>query len=248
MGIFLLGLSSGFFSTYLGIGSGLFFLAFLPFLTPLSSIEIIQISLFLVLTINFVNVILFAYQKLIPFSLLPSCLLTALPTAALCGFMLGDISNTHLRFILLGFIFLSWVLIFIPTAWFQAAGKNLNYLAGLLAGSCSGLTGLGGGLILSPFLHESSMLEVRKRVGLITSISLCNSLFSLLGIEMRSSLLLVFSENTSVLQILIAGGFVGLVLGHFFNIREKASLRKWAVRAIIALVFICILVDLAYRL
>ena len=247
MSLLLLGLLSGFLSTYLGLGSGLLLVSLLPFASKLSSLEILQLSLLVVFLANMVNVLVFSWQNLLRWSWLKPLAASSLISACLCGFFVSALSSLQMRFILFTCLLLACCFTLLRPA-LKKLGASLFYLAGLLTGACSGLTGLGGGLILSPFLHESDSVPVREIAGLVAACSLVSSCFSLLGLSLEGSLLLFHSSSWTqdFLYISLPAG-LGIFLGHLLNIRKKTRLRRLIVRAITLTVSLFIGLDLLTR-
>ena len=107
-------------------------------------------------------------------------------------------------------------------------------------GICSGLTGLGGGMILSPFLHESESIPAKNIPALVSCIMLFVSSFSLLGQFSQNSLFFISSSDSIFFYfLLLIPSFIGLFIGYFVNIKQKdINLRKLFLRVAVAIVFL----------
>ena len=90
---------------------------------------------------------------------------------------------------------------------------SLRIFGGALMGLCSGLTGLGGGVIISPLLHESLALPLKKISPSIALVTLFMSVFALSGQQWQGFSIL---ENNS-LKLAFPVLLLFAVLGAFFR-------------------------------
>ena len=237
---------SGFCSAWLGVGGSVFIIPFLPFLSGLSAFASLQVSLLLIVTISFVNSLSFALQKLVLWNRLIKAGLLALSFAFLSGIFVSHLNSLQIRFILwlfLAIIFsLPWLLTHKPVL------KNRKgfYLFSSLMGVCSSLTGLGGGMILSPFLHESEHIPAKNIPALVSCIMLFVSSFSLLGQFSQTGL--VFAESSDGLFIyllLLLPAFAGLLIGYVANVKQKnIKLRRLLLRIAVTVIFLKMTIEL----
>ena len=114
------------------------------------------------------------------------------------------------------------------------------YLCNILAGFSSGLTGVGGGMILSPFFHESRLIPSKNIPAVASFLLLCVTGFSLLGQITQNSLSLTGSSEIFLvcLQIL-PGYFLGSVAGYIVNNRQNnPQLRRQIIRFLVLILFL----------
>ena len=245
--LLLLGLCSGFLGTYVGLGSGLIFVSFLPLVTSLTPLETLQMSLFVIFSVNGINTCIFTYQKRVAWAWvspvvsvgLVASFILSLTVTALSPFAIRLIFCLFLLFIILSFFFLRRYV-------FQ---KSFPYVSGFIMGSCSGLTGLGGGLILSPIFHESGRLPIYQVAPTICVITLITSFFALVGQFVGTQFLLLNSAYWwECFFILMASSLLGLILGHLLNKDKRESFRKKFVRVFVILSFCFVSGELVYKL
>ena len=228
------------------MGGSLFIVPFLPFLSGLSAFTSLQVSLLLIVTISFINSASFALQKLILWDRLIKASLLALSFAFLSGALVSHLSSLQIRFILWLFLAvilsLPWLLTHKPVL----KKRKGFYLFSSLMGVCSGLTGLGGGMILSPFLHESESLPVRNIPALVSCIMLFVSVFSLLGQLSQTDLFFMgSSDGLFIYFLLLFPAFAGLLMGYFINVKQKnIKLRKFLLRIAVAVIFLKMTIEL----
>lgn len=211
--------------------------------TGLSPLETLQASLLLVFLLNLVNTFLFVFQKMVIWTWVIPIVLTGFLTSFLFSFFATSLSPFQLRFLL--WLFLAILpLVFYLLKKFPPIKKNLPWLSGLLMGTCSGLTGLGGGILLSPLLHESRSLPTQKITPVISVATLLISFFALLGQEKGAG----FSSNSSYWWIccfvLLAFAGVGLSFGHLLNKKPYSSTRRLLVRLLTLFVFCIVTIEL----
>lgn len=239
----LLGVLSGFSSAWLGVGTGLFIVSFLPVIAGLSPLETLQASLFIVFAINLVNTFVFSVQRLVVWSWCIPIILIGLVCSFLLSVFVTSLSPFQVRFVLWLFLGFLPIIIFLLGKW-PVMKKTLPWTSGVLVGTCSGLTGLGGGIILSPLLHESRSLPARKIAPLICVSTLFISFFALLGQEKGAG---VFSNSHywwKCCFILLACSGIGLFLGHSLNKKERSLLRRLLVRGLTFFVFCMVTAEL----
>ena len=241
----LLGFLSGFCSAWLGVGGSVFIVPLLPFLSGLDPLSALQISLLLIFVISLFNSLSFILQKLVLWPWFVRGVVFAFCLSFFSGFFVTYLSSFQIRFVLwlfLGLIVsLPWLLKKIPILY----DKGI-YIFSSLMGICSGLTGLGGGMILSPYLYESYRIPVQNIPAVVSCIMFFVSSFSLIGQISRIG----FSfGNTShwwfCFFLLLIPSFFGLGFGYFVNIRQKnIKWRRLFLRVIVAAMFLKLTVEL----
>jgi uncharacterized membrane protein YfcA len=96
-------------------------------------------------------------------------------------------------------------------------------LIGAIIGLISGLTGVGGGIFLSPVLLLMHWAKTRETSGVAVAFILVNSISGLLGHV--SSLALVPGEIIYFAPAAIVGGWIGTLLGT--RVLPVAGIRRW---------------------
>ena len=240
-----LGLTSGFCSAWLGVGGSVFIVPLLPFLSGLDPLSALQISLFLIFVISFLNTVSFIFQKLVLWPWVIRGVTSALCFSFLAGFFVTYLSPLQIRYVLwlfLAFILsLPWILKKIPIL-----HEKGIYVFSSLMGVCSGFTGLGGGIILSPFLYESQKIPVQNIPAVISSIMFFVSSFSLMGQMSRMGFSLGGSSHWwFYFFILFFPSLVGLCFGYFVNVRQKnINWRRLFLRLVLAVMFFKLTVEI----
>jgi len=159
-------------------------------------------------TIRFARAGHFAWNVFWPFALL------SIPCAFLGGWLKLPISAYK---ILLGcvLLFAAWRLAFKQSAHAPAEGKPIPLFPALAVGAglglLSGLTGVGGGIFLSPLLLFLGWADVRKTAGVSVAFILVNSASGLLG--HLASVKNVPPEIIWWAPAALAGGLIGAELG-----------------------------------
>ncbi len=222
-----LGMLSGISSAYLGVGGSLFIVPLLPLLIGFSPLETLQISLSLIVVMSIINTLSFLYQKLILWTWVYPIVLTGLVASFLSSLVTSHMTNYTIRFVLWIFlIFMLGLSFFLKRVIWLKTRKGV-YAFGSLMGLCVGLTGLGGGFIISPYLHESKQVP-SKNVSAVVCISMFfTSLFAIFGQIQGTEFPF---KNSSFwwfcYLLLLVPSILGLFIGYFFNIKDKSRKRR----------------------
>ena len=259
--LFLLTFTGGLSYAWLGVGAGAVLVPILPYVSNLSALESVQVALLMGFLISFINGCVFAFQKLILWEWVFKALFFIIASAFLAGFCIGFLSSFQIRF-LLWFFFL-FILLF-PYILYQLhlssfsqhpsfKSESFNkvqelkqnqykmsffYLCNILAGFSAGLTGVGGGLILSPFFHESRLIPSKNIPAVMSVLFLCVTGFSLLGQAIQSSLS-ISSEFVMVGLQILPGYLLGSIAGYVINAKQsKPQLGRYIIRLLVLLIFI----------
>lgn len=93
----------------------------------------------------------------------------------------------------------------------ERAPRGVALAAGAAIGLLSGLTGVGGGIFLSPLLVLAGWADVRTASGVAAAFIVVNSVAGLLGQAVRGAVLPGFLPGLAVAAI--AGGWIGAEMG-----------------------------------
>ena len=254
--LFLLTFTGGLFYAWLGAGAGAILVPLLPYVSKLDALEVVQATLLMGFLISLINSLVFQFQKLILWSWIVKAFFFIITASFLAGFSLGFLSPFQIRFILWSFFL--FILLF-PYLLYQSVSsfhtgfgeKNkqfkpepykmkLFYLCNILAGFSSGLTGVGGGLILSPFFHESRLIPSKNIPAVMSVLFLFVTSFSLLGQITQNSLNLTGSSEVFLVCLQILPGYLlGSIAGYILNNKQNEPLlRRQIIRFLILLLFL----------
>ena len=155
----------------------------------------------------------FGYRRLVPWRLLVPLGLGSIPAAALGGFISLPI-RTHR--ILLGVVLLFaaarlWMHDEQRTVLREPPSPLVRVLLGGALGLVSGLTGVGGGIFLSPLLILTGWEETRRTAGASAAFILVNSVSGLAGHLAAGRA--IPSEIAVLAPVAVAGGMIGAWLG-----------------------------------
>ena len=154
-----------------------------------------------------------------------------------------SLSSSEVRFILWVFLGSLPILLFVFKK-LPLAKRGMPWILGLLMGACSGLTGLGGGILLSPLLHENQSLPSQKIAPLVSVTSFFLSFFALLGQEKGGG----FFSNSAYwwicCAILIVSAVLGLSFGQLLNRKAHTQTRRFLVRVLTFCVFCMVSLEL----
>ncbi len=243
-----LGMLSGISSAYLGVGGSLFLVPLLPLLVGLSPIETLQISLSIILVMSVINTLSFLYQKLILWSWVYPIVFTGLIISFLSSFVVSFMTDDRIRFVLWGFLVFMLVLPFFVKKIMWLKTRECVYAFGSLMGLCVGLTGLGGGFIISPYLHESKQMPSKNVSAVVCCSMFFVSLFALFGQIQGSEF--PFKNSSfwwSCYFLLLIPSIFGLFIGYFLNIKDKSRKRRVVLlRLLVAIMFVKLSVEIFY--
>lgn len=253
--LFLLSFTGGLLYAWLGAGAGAILVPLLPYVSHLSALGVVQTALLMGFLISLFNSGVFWRQKLILWSWIFKALFFILISSFLAGFCIGFLSPFQIRFLLWSFFLLILLLPFLLNGLnFISQNESGNpdpaqnnkykmsffYVFNILAGCSSGLTGVGGGMILSPFFHESRLVPPKNIPAVMSVLLLCVTGFSLLGQITQSSL--SFNGSSEIFLVclkILPGYFLGSLAGYIINIKQNSPhLRRRFLRFLVLLLFL----------
>lgn len=218
----------------------------LPFVSGLAPLEALQISLLLIFVISLLNSLSFIFQKLVLWPWFIRGVFSGLCFSFISGFFVTYLNPLQIRFLL--WLFLAFIL---SLPWvlkkFSVLQSKGIYIFSSLMGICSGFTGLGGGMILSPFLHESGRMPAQNIPAVVSSIMFFVSSFSLIGQMSRTGFSFGYSSHWWLcFFLLFIPSCIGLCLGYFANIRQKnIRWRRLFLRFAVAIMFCKLTLEMA---
>lgn len=187
LGIIVAGTIAGLMSSTLGIGGGIIIVPALSIVFGFSQQEAIATSLATIFLITAINVIRFQKQGIILWRI-------ALPIAlfSLISSFLAGMSAVHLPEKTLVLIFLIFIIFLIYKTLIlknnvpreQKPKQKIRYASlriGALSGFISGITGIGGGAIITPLVLTNRLCDNRRVVPCSNSIMLFTTFFGALA-------------------------------------------------------------------
>ncbi len=249
----LLGLLVGLMSSILGLGGGIVMVPALVILFAFPQQAAVGTSLLAISFVSSFNVIRFQLKKLLEWK-------TALKvgfTGGILSFLAGNIASYLSQQLLL--VFFITVLFYLIIQTIRAKNSIKTSLpiktsekyvlkAGALAGIISGLTGVGGGSILTPILIGQQSIKKKMVVPLSNAFMMITSIGASIGYAMHSPIVWekweVGALHIDTALLIFIGALPASAFGTYFQ--SKVSLK---VRKIFLLFFlILILIKMLFRL
>ena len=176
IGSICLGLLVGVIASLTGLGGGVVMVPMLPLLVGADQRQAVATSLFVVF-LNGLQISFFSIRKKkldIRFAL-PIAVI-GIMTAYFSSLLIYRFSDFSLRlFLCFIMAFIIYILIKPPHFTFHR-GKNIfRYAVGAIAGFVSGLSGLGGGIVVGPLLLAGKAISHQKLPSTISFVSMCFS-------------------------------------------------------------------------
>ena len=229
LSLFFLGVCIGLSSSFLGVGGGLIMVPLLPLFLPLSPVETVVTSLFVVMVTVFINSVSFVKNCLVDWS----CFFYLAVGSVSCSIILSYISVQGADVVFrLGLVLALLVVLFNPLSYFEfKKGKVKLVLLGSCGGILTGISGVGSA-IFSPVLFEFSWLKEKKivptvnAVMCVTTIGALGTLF--LGHEKQFELLHLNSAG-----FILCGSFLSSFFGRYFNLGPYEKYRKVLLKILI---------------
>lgn len=238
--LIVISVCSGFCSVYLGVGGSLIIVSLLPLITGFTPIETLQISLALIFVISFINSSVFLYQGLVLWSWLFPVMLTGTVFSFASSFLVSGIQGSTIRLVLLVFLCFMLLMPFILKKLEFLKSIKGAYIFGSLMGLCVGLTGLGGGFLMSPYLHETKKIPPQN-VSPIVCVAMFLTCFLAITAQVTAT---NFPFDKSVFWwqcylILLISSIVGVCIGYIANKQDKnPKRRRLILRSLLFIMFV----------
>ena len=131
----------------------------------------------------------------------------------------------------------------------QSIKMKFFYVCCIVSGASLGLTGIGGGVILSPFFHESRLISAKNIPAVISVLGVFMIGFSFVGQILQKSFNLTNSSEIFVVFLQMLPGYIlGSILGYIFNSKQKNhQLRKQLIRLLVFTFFIKMFLELIFK-
>ena len=247
--MFFLGVCVGLSSAFLGVGGGLILVPLLPVFLPLSPLETLSTSLFVVLLTVFINSLAFVRKGLVNWPCFFYMAVGALGMAVL----ISHISLKGADFVFrIGLVFALLVILLNPFSLLKIKLKSRPLrvktpgVKAFLLGGCGGfLTGVSGvgGSIFSPVLFRSRWLEEKKIVPTVNAVmfvTVAGTLLSLcLGREQGFGPVKVKPAG-----FVLAGSFLSSFAGRFFNTGPYDRARRILLKILVFCLLIKVMLEL----
>lgn len=234
--LFGLGVLSGFSVTCLGMGGGVYIVPLIPLLIGTSPYETMQLSFCIIFCFTLFNSVLFIKGKRIDWSFAKTTISSSLLFAFISNLFVLNLSPYQVRFTL--WLFLGVVatlpIILRKSVWIV---KKLPVVSGMIVGLCTGLTGIGGGALLSPALHESKLVSTQKIPGTICVIMFPIACIGLLAQVVGTD----FPRNLPAIWwhgffTLMSASVIGAIIGYNVKFKTRRAPR-YIVRVLVFLIF-----------
>ncbi len=253
----LLGLLVGLMSSILGLGGGIVMVPALVFLLAFPHHAAVGTSLLAISFVSTFNVVRFQLKKLLDWK-------TALKiglTGGVLSFFSGNIASYLPQQVLIAFFILVLIYLIIKTL---RARENLKpeiatnasdssvLKAGAVAGIVSGLTGVGGGSILTPILLGKHEIEKKTVVPLSNAFMMITAIGASIGYAMHGPIIWetweVGSLHIDTALLIFLGAMPASAFGTYFQSRVSLQKRKMALLFFLILILIKMLIRLGGEL
>lgn len=220
-------IGSGFSAAYLGVGGSIILVPLIPSIIGLSPFETLQISLLFIFVMSFVNSLIFLYQGLVMWSWFFPVAITGICFSFVSNLFVSSLSDFGIRFLLLSFLSLTLLLPLLLKKLEVLKNVKGAWFFGSLMGLCVGLTGLGGGFLMSPYLHETRKVPPHRVSATVCLTMFLTCSFALLAQVKTSS----FPFHQSAFWwkcyfIMLGSSLIGLTIGSFVNKKDHHPDRR----------------------
>jgi uncharacterized membrane protein YfcA len=244
------GILTGVLSSILGIGGGVVMIPLFGLVFPdIAPQFLIACSLSIILFNSMINVWRFSKKIMIDWKMIGLVALCALISGFLASQIGSTMSEMSLRLIFGGFLLIGVLPLTIASLYnvspfdhIQLGQKAGSVFIGLISGGISGLTGLGGGVIIVPLLNTLLKIDFKNVSAYSNALMMFTSASSALGYALQDASLDEFFTIgyvvPEIVMMVLVGAFVGGKLGVYVHgILSKQNLK----RAFIGLIVIVII-------
>ncbi len=253
----LLGLLVGLMSSILGLGGGIVMVPALVLLLAFSQQAAVGTSLLAISFVSTFNVVRFQLKKLLDWK-------TALKiglTGGILSFLSGSIASCLSQQVLLVFFILVLIYLIFKTLRAQdtvkqsittTTSESSVLKAGALAGIISGLTGVGGGSILTPILLAKQDIKKKMVVPLSNAFMMITAIGASIGYAMHGPISWqaweVGALHVDTALLIFSGAMPASAFGTYFQSKVSLKARKIALLFFLILILIKMLLRLGGKL
>ena len=212
----------GLSSAFLGVGGGLVMVPLLPLFLPLSAVETMATSLFVVMVTVFINSISFVRRGLVDW---PCFFYLSLGSVS-CAVLVSYISVQGMDIIFrIGLVLALSIVLINPLSYLNLKKSGFKEtLLGSVGGCLTGISGVGSA-IFSPILFEFKWLKKKQIVPTVNAV-MCLTTIGTLG-----SLFLGHSQTDhlvhwNVAVLILLGSFPSSFVGRRFNLGPYEKYRR----------------------
>ena len=212
----------------------------LPLFLPLSAVETVATSLFVVMVTVFVNSVSFIRKRLVDWSCFFHLSIGSVSCAVLLSYISVQGADVIFR---LGLVLALLMILFNPLSYFdfKRSGIKEAFLGGC-GGVLTGISGVGSA-IFSPILFEFRWLEKKRivptvnAVMCVTTVGALSALF--LGHSKQMGLI-----HFSVAGFILCGSFLSSFAGRYFNLGPYEKNRRFFLKILVY----CLLIKMLFEL
>ncbi|MDE0119755.1 MAG: sulfite exporter TauE/SafE family protein [Bdellovibrionales bacterium] len=244
LSLFLLGVSIGLSSSFLGVGGGLIMVPLLPLFLPLSAVETVATSLFVVMVTVFVNSLSFVRKGLVDWSYFFYIGFGSVSWAVLLSYISVQGMDVIFR---LGLVLALLFILLNPLSYFNFKPSRVkSFFLGSCGGFLTGISGMGSS-IFSPIFFEFKWLEKKQivptvnAVMFVTTISVLTILF--LGHPKHFGLVHLYAS-----LFILAGAFLSSFVGRCLNLGPYEKYRRVLLKVLVLCLLIKVLFELVFKI
>ena len=219
----------GLSSAFLGVGGGLVMVPLLPLFLPLSAVETMATSLFVVMVTVFINSISFVRRGLVDWT----CFFYLSLGSVSCAVLVSYISVQGMDIIFrIGLVLALSIVLINPLSYLNLKKSGFKEtLLGSVGGCLTGISGVGSA-IFSPILFEFKWLKKKQIVPTVNAV-MCLTTIGTLG-----SLFLGHSQTDhlvhwNVAVLILLGSFPSSFVGRRFNLGPYEKYRRFLLKLLV---------------
>lgn len=249
----VVGMLVGLISSVFGLGGGIILVPALNIVFHFSQNEAIATSLATIALTTLLNTIRFAQKKEIDWSVVFNILIFSAVSASLGGYLVSVLSEKILLTVFILFLFYVLLQMFWSHQFKASRGRKKSRWfwatsIGFSSGLISGTTGVGGGIIITPLLFKSGIVETKKAVPITNVVMFFNAFFSLIPMAFSDpaahsiwGMGLIHFDQALLL-------FLGAIPASLIGTKYQAKISVGIKKKIIALILFIILSKMLSRL